>query len=268
MRVEGQVVVVTGGANGIGRALCEVFHREGAAKVIVCDIDETRAQEVASRVNGDAVRCDVTSEVEVATLVADVEARHGPIALFCSNAGVLAGVDSVSENAGNGPDELWERSWKVNVMAHVYAARALVPRMRARGGGYFLNTVSAAGLLSAIGSASYSTTKHAALGFAENLAISHKAHGIKVSALCPQSVDTNMIRGLGASPAASDGIMSPSEVAEIALDGIGRETFLILPHPEVADYMRGKVNDYNRWIGGMAKVQAKMREAVQAASSS
>jgi NAD(P)-dependent dehydrogenase (short-subunit alcohol dehydrogenase family) len=259
MRVQGQVVVVTGGANGIGRALCEVFHREGAAKIIVADIDETGARDVASSVNGGYFRCDVTSEAEIARLVAEVETSHGPISLFCSNAGVLAGVDPVSGNAGSGPDSIWEMSWKVNVMAHVYAARALIPRMKARGGGYLLNTVSAAGLLSAVGSASYSTTKHAALGFAENVAISHKAHGIKVSALCPQSVDTNLIRGLAAGPQAADGLMSASEVAEIALEGIVQENFLILPHKEVADYVRRKVADYDRWIAGMAKIQAKMR---------
>lgn len=165
----------------------------------------------------------------------------------------------MSENAGGTSDEPWEKSWAIHVMAHVYAARHLIPRMRVRGGGYFLNTISAAGLLSQVGSAAYSTTKHAAVGFAENLAISHRAHNIKVSILCPQGVETNMIRGMPKGPQSIDGT-TVEEVAQCALDGIDRETFLILPHPQVIDYMRKKTDNYDRWIGGMAKIQAVMRE--------
>ena len=188
----------------------------------------------------------------------------GPIDLFCSNAGVLAGIDARADNIAGQSNEDWSRSWNVNLMAHVYAARALVPRMRARGGGYFLNTVSAAGVLSAVGSATYSTTKHAAIGFAESLAISHRAHGIRVSVLCPQAVDTAMLpRESGGSPLA-DGILSPAEVAEAALAGLDLEAFLILPHPIVADYMRVKTDSYDRWIAGMAKIQAQLREAAAA----
>ena len=193
MQVTGKVVVVTGGASGIGRALCEAFHRAGAATVVVADIDPDGARTVATPINGAAFKCDVGKEKDVLHVIEETEKQFGPIALFCSNAGIGGGFDPLSTNAGGTSDEPWQRSWAVHVMAHVYAARHLIPRMKARGGGYFLNTISAAGLLSQVGSPAYSTTKHAAVGFAENLAISHKADGIKVSILCPQGVDTAML---------------------------------------------------------------------------
>ncbi len=264
MNIAGQTVVVTGGANGIGRALAEVFHREGAKHVAVADLDEANAQAVAKAINGSAFKCDVGKESDIKRLIDETEKNHGPIGLFCSNAGIGGGFDPLSVNAGGASDEPWMKSWAIHVMAHVYAARHLIPRMKTRGGGYFLNTISAAGLLSQVGSAAYSTTKHAAVGFAENLAISHRADNIRVSILCPQGVETNMLRGLPKGPQSGDGNLSPEEVAEAALKGITQETFVILPHPQVLGYMRKKTEDYDRWIGGMAKIQAKLREANQA----
>ncbi|MGO8908511.1 MAG: SDR family oxidoreductase [Bradyrhizobium sp.] len=260
MQVRGKIVVVTGGANGIGRALCEAFHRAGAAKVVVADIDSAAARIVAASIGGAAFKCDVGKENDILHLIDETERLFGGIALFCSNAGIGGGFDPLSENAGGNSDEPWSRSWAVHVMAHVYAARHLIPRFKARGEGYFLNTISAAGLLSQVGSPAYSTTKHAAVGFAENLAISHKAHGIKVSILCPQGVDTDMLRSIPRGPQSGDGDLSPEQVAKDALAGIEQETFLILPHPQVLGYMRRKTENYDRWISGMAKIQAKMRE--------
>jgi NAD(P)-dependent dehydrogenase (short-subunit alcohol dehydrogenase family) len=260
MQVTGKIAVVTGGANGIGRALCEALHRAGAAKVIVADLDIEGARAVAASIGGVGFQCDVAHEKDIRHVIEETERQFGPIALFCSNAGIGGGFDPLSENAGGASDEPFARSWAIHVMAHVYAARHLIPRMKARGGGYFLNTISAAGLLSQVGSPAYSTTKHAAVGFAESLAIAHKAHGIKVSILCPQGVDTNMLRAIPKGPQSGDGDLSPEQVAQDALDGIEREIFLILPHPQVLGYMRNKSENYDRWISGMAKIQAKMRE--------
>ena len=259
VKVAGPVVVVTGAAAGIGRALAERFAREGAT-VVAADLDGPGADLVGRAVGGAGIRCDVTRETDLVDLIEATETRFGPIGLFCSNAGILQGVDRITANAGGAPDEAWSRSWAVNVMAHVWAARALVPRMKARGGGWFLHTVSAAGLLSQVGSAVYSTTKHAAIGFAENLALSHRDDGIRVAVLCPQAVDTAMIAGDGGGTAAIDGVLTPDEVADAAIRGLAAETFLILPHPEVAGHMRRKTENYDRWIAGMAKLQRQARQ--------
>jgi NAD(P)-dependent dehydrogenase (short-subunit alcohol dehydrogenase family) len=259
MQLNGKVVAVTGAANGIGLALARRFKAEGAGGVVMADLDGDKVASAAREVGGVGVKCDVGREEDIRRVVAAAETAYGPVDLFCSNAGIAIG-DPDPDNAASSPDADFERCWRIHVMAHIYAARTLLPGMIARGSGYFLNTVSAAGLLSQIGSATYSTTKHAAIGFAENLAITHKDHGIRVSVLCPQAVRTAMI---GAEPekgsASVDGILSTEQVAEVVVQGLAQETFLILPHPQVADYMRRKTEDYNRWIGGMAKLRRKLR---------
>jgi len=257
MELKGKIVVVTGGASGIGRAMCQAFHEAGAAKIIVADLDFTGASAVAELIGGRAVKCDVGQESQMQALIAMTESHHGSIDLFCSNAGVAVGFDQRIENAAAGPDDLWHKAWQINVMAHVYAARILIPLMKSRGGGYFLNTISAAGLLSQIESAVYSTTKHAAVGFAENLAIAHKDDGIKVSILCPQAVDTQMLRDLPTGPQSVDGVLSADDVAQIVIREIRHETFLILPHSEVRDYFCKKAQDHDRWINGMVRLKRR-----------
>jgi len=260
MQLVGKTVVVTGGGSGIGRALCEAFQVAGAKNIIVADVDLQAAERVAVKVGGVAFRCDVANEADVRSLIERTEFDSGPVDLYCSNAGVALGFARHVDNAAAGPNELWLRAWSINVMGHVYAVRNLIPRMKPRGGGYFLMTVSAAGLLTQIGSAIYSTTKHAAVGFAENIAIAHKDDGIKVSILCPQAVDTPLLRQLPSGPESMDGILSPEEVANAAIQGIERETFLILPHAEVQEYMRRKMENRDRWIKGMARLQRGMSD--------
>jgi NAD(P)-dependent dehydrogenase (short-subunit alcohol dehydrogenase family) len=251
MQVADRIVVVTGAASGIGRALARLFHSEGAKLVVCADYNGPGVREVAEEIGGLAFEVDVSREADLAAMIERVEEDQGPIDLFCSNAGIgIAGGMEV-EN-----DE-WQRIWDINLMAHVYAARHVVPRMLARGGGYLLNTASAAGLLSQIGSAPYAVTKHAAVALAEWLAITHGAKGLKVSVLCPQSVRTAMTAGQEEGVAAVDGQIEPEEAALACLRTIETEQFLVLPHPEVLTYMRRKTDDYDRWIGGMQRLNSR-----------
>lgn len=251
----GKIVAVTGGANGIGRALSEAFAAANAAKVIVVDLEEANARAVAETLGGDAYGVNVRDESAIQAMVSDVEAKYGCIDLFCSNAGIIA-TDGEPWWATSAPNETWNAMWDIHVMSHVYAARACLPAMLERGSGYFLNTASAAGLLNQIGDAAYSTTKHAAVGFAEALAITHGDDGIGVSVLCPQAVATRMIGDSGdGGSAVVDGVLTAEAVAAEALAGIAEERFLILPHKEVQTYRERKTQDYDRWIGGMRKLR-------------
>ncbi len=258
MQLTDKIVVVTGAASGIGRGLAQRFAAEGARAVIAVDYDEAGAIAVASAITTDhgiatlGLRADVAVEADLVAAIEQTEAAFGPIDLFCSNAGILVmgGEEAL--------DDDWRRIIDVNVMAHVYAARHLVPRMIARGGGYLLNTCSAAGLLSQIGSAPYSVTKHAALGLAEWLSITYGDQGIVVSALCPQAVESKMTAGTdGGGVAGVDGMLTPAQVADAVIEGLDDERFLILPHPEVADYFRRKAADHDRWLAGMRRLQAR-----------
>lgn len=253
MQIRDKIVVVTGAASGIGRALAQKFASEGAKLVVCSDINAEGAAATAKQIGGIAISADVGKEADVRRLIETVEAQHGPIDLFFSNAGIgIGGGAEVS-------DDRWQKIWDINVMAHVWAARYLVPRMIARGGGYLLSTASAAGLLSQIGSAPYAVTKHAAVGLAEWLAITHGDQGIKVSVLCPQAVRTAMTAGNAGGVASIDGMLEPDVVADACIRAIEAEDFLILPHPEVLEYMRRKTSDYNRWIGGMRKLNRRFR---------
>jgi NAD(P)-dependent dehydrogenase (short-subunit alcohol dehydrogenase family) len=262
MELRDKVVVVTGGGNGIGRALVRRFAQEAPRGIVVADIDSAGAQQVAEALGDVAVpvAADVGVEADVHHLVQVAEARWGPVDLFCSNAGIAVG------GGFEASDEDWDRIWRINVLAHVFAARAVLPSMLARGEGYLLQTASAAGLLSQIGSAPYSVTKHAAVAFAEHLAIAHGDQGIKVSCLCPQGVKTDMLLGgrdagdTGASVVlAAAEALEPEAVADVVVEGLRDERFLILPHPEVAEYFRRKASDYDRWLAGMRRLQARVR---------
>jgi NAD(P)-dependent dehydrogenase (short-subunit alcohol dehydrogenase family) len=256
MNLQGAVVVVTGGAAGIGRALAERFAAEGARAVVIADLDRARAERVAAGLGCEAplaAALDVTDAAAVAALVDRVEGELGPVDLWCSNAGVALGRDL-------GGDADWERSFAVHVLAHVHVARALVPRMAARGRGHLLLTASAAGLLTSLDSAPYSVTKHGTVALAEWLAIRYGDAGVGVSCLCPQGVRTAMTEGLGPDSAvlAAGPLLEPAEVAEAVLRGLTEGRFLILPHPEVAEFERRRATDRDRWLAGMRRLRARL----------
>ena len=252
MNVDDQVIAITGGAHGIGRALAERFASRGAKVIAIIDLDHQAAQEVAERIGGVAYQVDVSDEVAFVGALTDFSTQFGPIDLMCSNAGVgvVGGPEALNQD--------WARAWEVNVMAHVYAARAVLPSMIERGGGHLLQTISAAGLLTSLAAAPYAVTKHAAVAFAEWLAITYRAQGLKVSALCPQGVSTKMLEDAG--PAAAmlrPEAITVEAVADAVMAGLESERFLILPHPKVAHYVAHKAAAIDAWIDAMVMLQAK-----------
>lgn len=253
MHIKDKVVVVTGGGNGIGAAMCRRFAKEGAADVIVSDLDPAAADRVAAEISGRAIACDVSSEPEVQALVDQTIQQCGRIDVFCSNAGITVkgGLEC--------PNEDWTRMWDVNVMSRLYAARAVVPKMLEQGNGYLVHTASAAGVLTEIGSASYSVTKHADVALAEWLSVCYGRQGIDVSCVCPLGVTTDFLDN-------DDPIhrylhlhaITADDVATSVVEGMAEKRFLILPHPEVAEFFSMKTDDHDRWISGMQRLRQKL----------
>lgn len=262
MKLKDQVVVVTGGGSGIGEALAAQSVTRGARMVVVADLNGDEAQRVASEIGGQAMQIDVADEESYASAIKSIEDEHGPIGLFCSNAGY------VTSGGLEEPNSAMDKMWQVHVMAHVTAARAVIPGMIANGGGHLLQTASAAGLLSQIGSMAYSVTKHAAVSLAEWLSITHDHQGIGVSVLCPQAVRTNILANSpdrisdsddgGFGVAAGDGILEPTDVANLSLDAVEQGRFWVLPHAEVAEYHKRKATDVERWLSGMRRFQGQL----------
>ncbi|WP_454766814.1 SDR family oxidoreductase [Cupriavidus campinensis] len=263
MEIRNKTVIVTGGGTGIGRALVLAFAQAGARGVAVADIDLAGAARVAAEAAAKAPDCQVFAQrVDVADagavqgLVDAATQRFGQVDIFCSNAGIILrkGLDASAAE--------WQRIWEINVMAHIHAAKAVLPQMLERGDGYLVNTVSAAGLLSQIGSAPYAVTKHAAIGFAEWLSITYGDRGIKVSCICPQGVQTKMLLGESGERKGflQAGSVTPEHVAEKTMEGVANESFLILPHPEVLEYYRRKGQDYDRWLRGMRRLHDQVTQ--------
>jgi NAD(P)-dependent dehydrogenase (short-subunit alcohol dehydrogenase family) len=261
MEINDSILIITGGGSGIGEAIARDAAARGARHVVVADLHGEQAERVAAEIGGTGVELDVRDEQGIADLVARVEADHGPVDLFVSNAGVVT-AGGVEES-----NDLLQLMWEVHVMAHIYAARAVLPSMISRGEGHLLSVASAAGLLMQLGSLGYSITKHAAVAVAEFIAVHHHHQGIRASVVCPQGVATNLLRNNpvapidadigspdGQSAATRDGVLGPEVVAADALDGVEQERFLVLPHPEVADYYRNRADDPERWLGGMRKL--------------
>jgi NAD(P)-dependent dehydrogenase (short-subunit alcohol dehydrogenase family) len=253
MEIRNKVAVVTGGASGIGRAIARRFAADGARAVVVADLNLERAQAVATEINGLAVRCDVSQEADIQALVATTRQHFGQVDAYISNAGILGRMGGLDLE-----DALWNKMWEVHSMAHVWAARAVVPEMVARGEGFFfMVTASAAGLLTIVESPAYAVTKHAAVAFAEWLRIAYGRKGVQVACLCPQSVQTDMTAGTDGGSAAVNGIIAPEVVAQEVVATMDSRKFLVLPHPEVEQYFRNKGQDYERWISGMQKMYAR-----------
>lgn len=253
MELKDKVAVITGGSGGIGQAMAKAFLQQGAKAVVLADLSAAAVEAAATALGCDAEVCDVTNEAQVAAVVERTLAKYGRIDLFCSNAG--AGGTGVLTDAAN---EVWQKQWELHVMAHLYAARAVLPGMLTRGDGYLLNTASAAGLLAALGSGPYTVTKGAAVKLAEFLAITHGDEGIKVSVLCPQGVNTAMApRSLG--DGQTDGIIEADQLAQTVIEALREERFYVLPHPEVEDYVRRKGDNIDRWLNGMRRLLRKAK---------
>lgn len=260
MQIKDKVAVITGGAHGIGEALARRFHKEGARAIVVSDIDGAGAERVAKEVGGSGLRTDVGVESEIQNLVHEAEARYGQIDLFCSNAGIFIPGGIEAANAD------WARMRDIHVMAHIYAARAVLPKMLERGEGYLLQTVSAAGLITSLESAIYAVTKHASLALAEWISMTYGDRGIRVSALCPQGVRTNMLMQ-DPDNFLMEGSVSVEQVADSVMEGLADERFLILPHADVAEYFRRKANDYDRWLRGMRRFRNEVNAKRSAADA-
>ncbi len=253
MHIKDKVCVVTGAASGIGEAMARAYAEAGARGVVVADLKNSRERlaKVAGDIDGLAVTCDVGEEADIKALAAAAEDKYGPIDIFFSNAGLSR------KGQENASDADWDVSWRVHVMSHVFAARALLPGMLARGSGYLLNTASAAGLLASLNSMPYGVTKNAAVALAEHLAIQYGDRGIRVSVLCPQSVQTGMTMA-GPSAARVDGVMQPPEVARLVIEAMAEERFMILSHPQVHEYGLRKASNRDRWIAGMRRLRDKV----------
>lgn len=250
MKLKDRVIIITGGGSGIGASLARRFARESPGAIVVADLNEAAADDIAGEVGGVAHKIDVSDPEANRILIDSTEDRFGPIDLFCANAGY-----GVAGSEQSDPEE-WDRMWSVNLMSHVHAAKHLIPGWVARGEGYFLSTASAAGLLTNIGAAEYSVTKHAAVAFAEWLAVTYGGAGVKVSCLCPQFVSTPLVEAMSElKDLIGPSLIEPEVVADTVVAGLAAEKFLILPHPEVEQYFQNKASDYDRWIGGMQKLQ-------------